>query len=114
MYEKEEKSQYEFIQEFLTNDGFHFNHLMIKGIIKFLYEKFGSDFWKYIIEGNSDLFKSFRQNEMESAEMVYRINKETKRELKEMKRSQEKIQRNKELDEEERKYRASHPNSWGN
>lgn len=114
MHEKEEKTQYKYIQEFLTNDGFHFNHLMIKGIIKFLYEKFGSDFWKYIIEDNSDLFKKFRKYEYEEAEKWYHFNKEIKRERKEAIRSQEKIQRNKELDEEERKYRESHPNAWGN
>jgi len=90
---------------------------MIKGIIKFLYEKFGSEFWKYIIDivikDEPDLFKRFRQDEWESAKRWYHFNKETKREQKEWKRSEEKRQRNRELDEEERKYREKHPNPWG-
>ena len=67
---KKEKTQYELIQEFLINDEFHFNHLMIKGIIKFLYEKFGSDFWKYIIDvvmkDEPSLFERFRKYKIEA------------------------------------------------
>lgn len=117
MSTKEEKTQYEFIQEFLTNDNFHFNHLMIKAIIKFLYEKFGSEFWKYIIdvvkEDNPSLFKSFRKYNWEWAEQLYHFNRNIKRDQKELKRSKERRQRNKELDEEEREYRKKHPNPWG-
>ncbi len=114
MSKKDEKNQYELIQKFLTNDMFHFNHLMIKGIIEFLYEKFGSEFWKYIIENTSEkLFSRFRQSEWEEAIRCYHFNKEEKRKLKEDRRREEKRQRNKELDEEERKYREKHPNPWG-
>lgn len=107
---KEEKTQYKLIQEFLTNSDFHFNHLMIKGIIKFLYDKFGSEFWKYIIEDNSDLFKSFRQAEWEWAKQWYHLHKEEKKYQKELKRREEKAQQKREFYEEERKHR----NAWGN
>lgn len=110
---KEEKTQYELIQAFLTNNQFHFNHSMIKGIIKFLYDKFGSEFWKYIVEDNSDLFESFRKYTMEEGKIWYHFKKEQLIKDKEQQRSFEKRQKNKELDEEEIKYRLKHPNAWG-
>lgn len=106
----EEERQYMLIQEFLCNDNFHFNHLMIKGIINFLYDKFGSEFWEYIIDViRPDLFKRFRKAKWEYAEQDYQMGKAYKFEQKERKRQEEKRQRNKEIDEEDREYRRTHP-----
>jgi len=114
---KKEKTEYEFIQEFLTNDEFHFNHLMIKGIIKFLYEKFGSEFWKYIIdvvkEDEPDLFERFRKYKIEAERRWKNFIEYQKREDEEQRKSFEKRKRNRELDEEQREYREKHPNYWG-
>ena len=88
---------------------------MIRGIIKFLYEKFGSEFWKYIIEDNSDLFKSFRQAEWEYAEMWYHLGKEAKYNQKELKRQEEKAQLKREFEEDEEERRKErHRKAWGN
>ena len=73
---KEEKEiQNNFIQGLLAGYSYDFDdYSAIKGIIKFLYEKFGLEF----IDGNPDLSEKFRKYKTEVEKSTFRLIDEKK------------------------------------
>lgn len=108
---KDEKTQYDLIREYLLNPGFHFNARMIKSIIEFLFEKFGTEFWKYIEKNNLDLFEELERDKWYWARRWYHSYKYQQKEDRKQREYHEK-QRREEMEEEE--YRKSRkPDLWG-
>lgn len=80
---RDEKTQYNLIQEYLLNSSYEVpTEGIIKSIIEFLFEKFGTEFWKYIEKDNLDLFKKlegWKKAEKKSIELFKNAQREKKK-----------------------------------